>query len=200
MPVARREISGDYDWQAWTVMSKVDDGHSQPICSLCAALRPTGKIIIMEDSHVGTVKLISKEGDTFLISTEIAKLSNLVVTTLGEEEQEHADDDNDTVEIPLSNVKSSVLSKVVEYCKHYNVEPMQQYYADFVKVDQAMLFELVTAANFMDIKPLLDLTCLAVSFFIKGKSPEEIRKIFNISDAMEEEGTSEMSADVDAEN
>ena len=46
-------------------------------------------------------------------------------------------------------------------------EIVQQYYADFVKVDQVMLFELVTAANFMDIKPLLDLTCLAVSFFIK---------------------------------
>lgn len=30
-----------------------------------------------------------------------------------------------------------------------------------------MMFELVTAANFMDIKPLLDLTCLAVSVLIK---------------------------------
>lgn len=66
---------------------------------------------------------ISKEGDSFLISTEVAKLSNLVVTTLGEEEHEHTDDDDNTVEIPLSNVKSSVLAKVVDYCKHYNVEP-----------------------------------------------------------------------------
>lgn len=33
-----------------------------------------------------------------------------------------------------------------------------------------MLFELVTAANFMDIKPLLDLTCLAVSVYIKVSS------------------------------
>lgn len=46
-------------------------------------------------------------------------------------------------------------------------EIVQKYYADYIKVDQVMLFELVTAANFMDIKPLLDLTCLAVSFFIK---------------------------------
>lgn len=68
---------------------------------------------------------ISKEGDSFLISTEVAKLSNLVVTTLGEEEHEHTDDDDNTVEIPLSNVKSSVLAKVVDYCKHYNVEPSE---------------------------------------------------------------------------
>jgi S-phase kinase-associated protein 1 len=44
---------------------------------------------------------------------------------------------------------------------------VQKWYADFVDVDQVMMFELVTAANFMDIKPLLDLTCLAVSFYIK---------------------------------
>jgi S-phase kinase-associated protein 1 len=44
---------------------------------------------------------------------------------------------------------------------------VQPWYAAYVQVDQSLLFELVTAANFMDIKPLLDLTCLAVSVFIK---------------------------------
>jgi len=46
-------------------------------------------------------------------------------------------------------------------------EIVQEWYADFVDVDQIMLFELVTAANFMDIKALLDLTCLAASVLIK---------------------------------
>lgn len=32
----------------------------------------------------------------------------------------------------------------------------------------------------MDIKPLLDLTCAKVASMIKGKTPEEIRKTFNI--------------------
>jgi len=58
---------------------------------------------------------------------------------------------------------------------------VQTWYADFVKVEQPLLFELVTAANFMDIKPLLDLTCLAVSVSIKGKTASELRTIFNIS-------------------
>ncbi|KAL7511166.1 hypothetical protein ACHAXN_008047, partial [Cyclotella atomus] len=162
---------------------------------------------------------VSKEGDIFPLSIEIAKLSNLVVTTLGEEEEHDTDDeDGNNVEIPLSNVRSSVLEKVVQYCVHYSKEPMtpittplqtldmakivQKWYADFVDVDQVMMFELVTAANFMDIKPLLDLTCLAVSFYIKGKSADEIRRIFNISNesvSQQDAVITEMSEGADEE-
>ena len=74
---------------------------------------------------------------------------------------------------------------------------------EFLKVDQGTLFELilvsyletngivaelvlnpylsrVQAANYLDIKGLLDVTCKSVANMIKGKSPEEIRKTFNI--------------------
>ena len=60
-------------------------------------------------------------------------------------------------------------------------EVVQQWYADFVdNVDQEVLFDSILAANYMDIKPLLDLTCAKVASLIKGKTPEEIRKTFNI--------------------
>lgn len=39
---------------------------------------------------------------------------------------------------------------------------------------------LIQAANYLDIKPLLDVGCKTVANMIKGKSPEEIRKTFNI--------------------
>ena len=104
---------------------------------------------------------------------------------------------DDTQEIPLPNVKTSVLTKVIAFLNHHVVtEPMseiekplkssnmsevvQPFYAEFVAVEQEILFELILAANYMDIKPLLDLTCATVASMIKGKSPEEIRKTFNI--------------------
>eukprot|EP00804_Cyclotella_cryptica_P000749 CCRYP_001033-RA/>CCRYP_001033-RA protein AED:0.28 eAED:0.28 QI:115/1/1/1/1/1/3/137/166 len=140
----------------------------------------------------GTVNLISKEGDTFPVDIEVAKMSELVRGMLEEDA-----DEEDTTEIPLPNVKAQVLKKVIEFCKHHKSEPMteiekplkspvmaevvQKWYADFVNVEQVLLFELILAANYMDIKPLLDLTCATVASMIKGKTPEEIRKTFNIA-------------------
>ena len=122
---------------------------------------------------------VSKEGEMYEVPVGVAKMSNLVATTIDDD----ADDDDEVREIPLPNVKDAVLAKVIEFCTHYKEEPMntiqtplksskiedlvQAWYAEYVKVEQDLLFELVTAANFMDIKPLLDLTCLAVSVLIK---------------------------------
>ncbi|KAJ1335072.1 S-phase kinase-associated protein 1 [Microdochium nivale] len=76
----------------------------------------------------------------------------------------------------------------------------------YMQVDQEMLFEIILvcvylpftyyrhcaypadisstdlqASNYLDIKPLLDVGCKTVANMIKGKSPEEIRKTFNIT-------------------
>jgi len=52
------------------------------------------------------------------------------------------------------------------------------------------------AANFLEIKGLLDLTCQAMADMIKGKSPEEIRKTFNIMNDLSPEEEEEIIWDI----
>ncbi|OXV06842.1 hypothetical protein Egran_05391 [Elaphomyces granulatus] len=47
-------------------------------------------------------------------------------------------------------------------------------------LDQETLLEVVLAANFLDIKGLLDIGCMAIGNMIKGKSVEELRAQFDI--------------------
>eukprot|EP00543_Licmophora_paradoxa_P014650 CAMPEP_0202457926 /NCGR_PEP_ID=MMETSP1360-20130828/17721_1 /ASSEMBLY_ACC=CAM_ASM_000848 /TAXON_ID=515479 /ORGANISM="Licmophora paradoxa, Strain CCMP2313" /LENGTH=167 /DNA_ID=CAMNT_0049078155 /DNA_START=27 /DNA_END=530 /DNA_ORIENTATION=+ len=146
----------------------------------------------MDVEGEGTVNLVSKEGDSFEVPVVVAKMSELVKSMMDEDA-----DDEDVTEIPLPNVKAAVLQKVIEFCEHHKKEPMteiekplksqnmadvvQKWFADYVDVEQAVLFELILAANYMDIKALLDLTCATVAAMIKGKTPEEIRTTFNIT-------------------
>lgn len=51
----------------------------------------------------------------------------------------------------------------------------------------SLLFPSFQAANYLDIKGLLDVTCKTVANMIKGKTPEEIRKTFNIKNDFTEE-------------
>ena len=53
--------------------------------------------------------------------------------------------------------------------------------AAFVNLPDDELFPLILAANYLDMKQLLDLTCMRVADEIKQcKSPEELRERFNI--------------------
>ena len=88
------------------------------------------------------------------------------------------EEEEDELEIPLPLVKEDVLKKVIEFLKRYEVDPMKEiekplksdsmvdvvgtWYANYVDVDQTSLFDLIQAANYMDIKSLLDLTCVKV--------------------------------------
>ena len=153
--------------------------------------------------HVLHVQIqVSKEGDSFTVPVEVAKMSELVKSMLDEEAEE------DVPEIALRNVKATVLQKVIEFCQHHKAEPMteiekplksqnmadvvQKWYADYVDVEQVILFELILAANYMDIKPLLDLTCATVASMIKGKTPEDIRTTFNIANDFSPEEESQV--------
>ena len=138
-----------------------------------------------------SVILVSQDGEQFTINIKIAKMSELV--------KDMVDDDYDDTkiqEIPLPNVKAHVLRKVIEFSEHYQSDPLStiekplkssnikenvsEWYAEFINLDQEVIFELILAANYMDIEPLLDLSCAKIACMMRGKNPEEIRQTFNI--------------------
>ena len=54
------------------------------------------------------------------------------------------------------------------------------WFSDFVEVDQIELFELILAANYLDLNSLLKLSSAKVATLIKDMSIPEIRTYFNI--------------------
>ncbi|KAL0379509.1 UNVERIFIED_CONTAM: SKP1-like protein 21 [Sesamum angustifolium] len=57
----------------------------------------------------------------------------------------------------------------------------------FVRMDTKRLCELTSAADSLQLKPLVDLTSRALARVIEGRTPEEIREIFHLPDDLTEE-------------
>ena len=129
-----------------------------------------------------SIKLQSSDGEIFPVDVEIAKQSVLLLGM----------DDGDEEVVPLPNVNSAILKKVIQWASYHKDDPplpenkekrtddICSWDVDFLKVDKGTLFELIMAANYLDIKGLIDVTCKTVANMIKGKTPEEIRETFNI--------------------
>ncbi|XP_043705128.1 SKP1-like protein 1A [Telopea speciosissima] len=60
------------------------------------------------------------------------------------------------------------------------VEELKKWEAEYLDIDQQVLYELMTAANYLDIKGLLDMTAEKVASMIRERTPEQIREVFNI--------------------
>ncbi|KAI4134590.1 MAG: hypothetical protein LQ347_001383 [Umbilicaria vellea] len=146
-------------------------------------------------SAPATITLMSSDNVVISVEREVAERSILIKNMM-----EDVGDEATTEAIPIPNVNEAVLKKVIEWCTHHRNDPLtsadddsdsrkkttdiDEWDQKFMQVDQEMLFEIILhlakAANYLDIKALLDVGCKTVANMIKGKSPEEIRKTFNI--------------------
>lgn len=136
-----------------------------------------------------SIKLRSSDGIIFETTIKVAKCSETIKTML----EDLGIDENINEVVPLTKVNSTILSKILEWANHHkddtesqinsitkSIEDMSPWDVNFLKIDQATLFDIILAANYLDIKQLLDIACTAVANIMKGKSPEELRKTFNI--------------------
>eukprot|EP00002_Diphylleia_rotans_P004157 TRINITY_DN129_c1_g3_i1.p1 TRINITY_DN129_c1_g3~~TRINITY_DN129_c1_g3_i1.p1 ORF type:complete len:162 (-),score=49.77 TRINITY_DN129_c1_g3_i1:172-657(-) len=135
------------------------------------------------------LRVVLLTGDNAQIPVDKAVIKMMVTLHNMMEDTEGSDDNI----LPVPNVSASIMKKIVEFCDHYKNEPqfveseaserttdITGWDADFVDVEMPVLFDLILAANYLNIQRLLNLTCKRLSKEIKGKSAEEIRKQFGI--------------------
>uniref|UniRef100_A0A1J3ESZ9 SKP1-like protein n=1 Tax=Noccaea caerulescens TaxID=107243 RepID=A0A1J3ESZ9_NOCCA len=149
------------------------------------------------------IVLKSSDGESFEVDEAVANESQTVKHMI--------EDDCAGDGIPLPNVTSPILAKVIEYCKKHveaaaegdkdiygaaEDNTLKDWDAEFVKVDQNTLFDLILAANYLNIAGLLDLTCQTVADMMRGKTPEQMREHFNIKN----DYTPEEEAEIRKEN
>eukprot|EP00757_Euglenozoa_sp_SAG-D1_P011302 gene11302-3377_t len=144
------------------------------------------------------VVLQSNDSVEYKVLKEAANMSGLIKDMLDDQE-----DDAQTV-LPVPNVNGKTMQYVLQYMEyHYNkkADPIEkplkgkiedvveQWDREFLNTDlikggdekqHELLIDVIMAANFLNCKDLLDLTCAAVASMIKGKTPEQIRALFNI--------------------
>ncbi len=150
------------------------------------------KIELLDDGDSsGSLKLQSKDGKAFDVDRKNAFISTLVKTGL--------DTDASATEIPIPGVKSDILEEVIKYMNHHKgIEPAiiekplrskvmkdvckdawDAKYIDHIGDNRQQLYDLILAANYMDIKSLLHLGCAKVASLIKGQPLEKIKDILS---------------------
>ena len=171
---------------------------------------------MVDDSTM--ITLISSDNVNFQVPYSIMRISKVIEGIVGEDsddgeasssdEEEEKDMDN----IPLPTIPSEIVKKIIDFCALYAKKPLLDIpkpltalyfkcdcpseYAAFVNCPEEQLYALVLAANYMDIQPLLEITCAKVADGIKGKTCKEIQSMFGIEGDL----TPEVEAKVLEEN
>ncbi|XP_076913384.1 SKP1-like protein 20 [Bidens hawaiensis] len=93
---------------------------------------------------------------------------------------------NHAIKLP-DRVSPAVLGLILDYCRFHQVagrsnKERKTFDEKFMRLDANKLCDLVSAADSLQVRPLVDLTSCAIARMISGKTAEEIRETFHIAD------------------
>lgn len=143
-----------------------------------------------------TLTLTSSDNAKVTIDSKSAERSFLLKNLL----QDYTEDSD----IPMPDIKGDILKKCVEYMTHYkDTEPRDipkplpspnlldvtdEWDVNYISgIDLDSVFDIINASNYLDLKPLFDLSCARIASIMKGKTAEEIRNIFNLENDLTED-------------
>lgn len=139
-----------------------------------------------------TAVLKSSDGKSFTISKKAVFVSKLVSQAL--------ENDPCADEVPIPGATGSILELIIQYmCHHDGTEPpivekplrsklmkdvckdtWDANFIDEIGNNRQQLYDLILAANYMDVKSLLHLGCAKVASLIKGQPLEKIKDILAV--------------------
>jgi S-phase kinase-associated protein 1 len=152
--------------------------------------------ILQKFLKMSTIRVKSCDGKEFVLPEKVAKMSK----TLGDLLHQLGSQDKDEDAIPLSKISREVLERVVEWMIYHTenenvdeehfvqndggktakIDEIYLWDREYVKRNYVNIFDIIQAANYLDIKDLLKLACRRVAKMLQGKTPEEIRIMFSI--------------------
>ncbi|KAG2500901.1 hypothetical protein HYH03_001660 [Edaphochlamys debaryana] len=140
----------------------------------------------------GKLRLQSADGHLFHVDEEVAFMSITVKNLVEDAGLENA--------IPLPEVDASTLAKVIAWCKYHaaadkkDAVEIEKFEADLL-ADKAAHVGMTMASNYLNINGLMDVCCKKWADMIKGRTPEEIRTLFNLEDDLTEEEKKKIMAE-----
>jgi len=159
-----------------------------------------------EEEAKARLQLVTQEGAKVSADARLADMSVLIKSI--------TDDSGILEEIPLPSVTEPILRKLMEYCERQNyIQPQlikkplasdrieeavtEPWHADFINsMEEEVLVDLTMAANYMDAKGIFDLCCAKIATMFKGKTVEELKQRYNITEDL----TPEMEEKILKEN
>lgn len=140
-----------------------------------------------------TITVTTKEGKKFTINKQACEMSSLLKNSI-----EISDD-----VIALNEVDEKSMELIIKYLNKWKGEsppeiekPLKssnlkevtdEWSADFVDLDIDTLTGLTVSSNYLEIAPLVDLTCAKIASLCKDKDEDEILKTFGITETFNEE-------------
>jgi S-phase kinase-associated protein 1 len=150
------------------------------------------------------IKILSSDDQVFEVEENVLFQSTLIKNIV-------SDLDASDQAIPLQNVTSVILKKIIKYAEHHKDDETveedegtdstitDEWDIEFMKLDKDVIIEIILAANYLDMKNLLNLGCKTIANMIKGKSVEEIREILDLpEDPVEESDITEIEDKIES--
>uniref|UniRef100_A0A453DZN7 SKP1-like protein n=5 Tax=Triticinae TaxID=1648030 RepID=A0A453DZN7_AEGTS len=175
--------------------------------AICTHARRRSIEMATSSSGNTTVTLRSSDGEEFVVQADTIAAASVLIKNMLEEGCAAG-------AIPLTQVTGRILARVVDYCnRHYadadaaayvvkttfsSGDPdLDRFDTDFVSgVDQDTLFDLLLAANYLEVQGLLDLACKTVADQMRGKTVEGMRAHFNILNDYTKEEEAQVRSEV----